>query len=153
MRFITIICSTLLLFSSIFAQDKVNGQDEYTESIRLVKQSVKNPEGALGLSFTEKYISRLGDGVAIALLKIYDADGLESQQNIRSYLPIIRAAFFAPKIVELSENRKPEVTIFLLTYLQGRVKDENLKTEISDVIKFVKKQTSSEDVINVNTSK
>ena len=144
MRFITIICSTLLLFSSVFAQHKVNGQDEYTESIRLVKQSVKNLQLAIGVSFTEKYISRLGDGVAIALLKIYDTTGLESPENIRNYLPIIRAAFVAPKIVELSENRKPEVTIFLLTYLQGKVKDENLNTEISDVIKFVKLQTLKE---------
>jgi hypothetical protein len=104
MRFITIICTILLLFSSVFAQHKVNGQDEYTESIRLVKQSVKNPQLAVGLSFTQKHISRFGDGVAIALLKIYDADALERLENIRNYSQIIRTAFVAPKIVELPQK-------------------------------------------------
>lgn len=144
MRFIIVICSILLLFSSAYTQHKANGQDEYTESIRLVTQSVKNPKVALGFSFTEKHINRLGDSVSIALLKIYDAEALQNPKNIKNYLPIIRAAFTSPKIIELIENRKPEVTIFLLTYLEGRVKDENLKTQISDVIKFIKEETFSE---------
>jgi hypothetical protein len=144
MRFVTLICSTLLLFSSVFAQDKVNGQDEYTKSIRLVKQAVALTDEGISLSFTWKRIGRLGDGVSIALLKIYDADALQNPQNIRNYLPVIRTAFGIPKIVRLTENRKPEVTIFLLTYLEGRVKDENLKAQISDVIEFIKEQTSKE---------
>jgi hypothetical protein len=153
MRFIIIICSALLLFSSVFAQDKVDGQDQYTESIRLVKRDIESRELGFSLSVIGKRIPRLGDGVSIALLKIYKGDALEIPENIRNYLPTVRAAFTAPKLIRLSENRTPEVTIFLLTYLERRVEDESLKAQISDVIKFVKKQTSSEDVLNVNTSK
>ena len=144
MRIATTIGFILLFFSSAFAQDKVKEQDEDIYSIRLVKESVKNPELALGFSVTEKHINWLGDRVSIALLKIYDEDGLKDPQNIRKYLPIVRAAFVAPRIVRLPEDRKPKVTIFLLTYLEGKVTDANLKSQISDAIRYIKEQTSKE---------
>ena len=154
MRFMMTICSALLLFSSVFAQEKVDGQGEYTaEFIELVKTDVEQRALGFSLSVIGKRIPRLGDGVSIALLKIYDIDALESPENIRNYLPSMRAAFTAPKLIRLSENKKPEVTIFLLTYLESRVEDENLKAQISGIIKFVKKQTLSENVFNVDKSK
>ncbi len=100
MRFIIIICSALLLFSSVFAQDKVDGQDQYTESIRLVKRDIESRELGFSLSVIGKRIPRLGDGVSIALLKIYKGDALEIPENIRNYLPTVRAAFTAPKLNE-----------------------------------------------------
>src|ERR1041385_3557107 len=112
MRIVSVICCVLLLCSSALAQDKEQNEDAY--SIRLVKESVKNPDLALGVSFTEKHINWLGDRVSIALLKIYDVDGLKDPKNITNYLPIVRAAFVAPRIVRLEEDRKPKVTIFLL---------------------------------------
>ena len=133
---------TLLLFPSAFGQDKVKEQVEDVYSIRLVKESVKSPDLALGFSVTEKHINRLGDGVSIALLKIYDQDGLKDPQNIRNYLPIVRAAFAAPRIVRSPEDRKPKVTMFLLTYLEANVTDANLKAQISDAINYVREQTS-----------
>src|SRR5215213_9861797 len=132
MRIVTAICGTLLIFSSVFAQDKIKEQDEDIYSIKLVKESVKNPDLALGFSVTEKHINRLGDRVSIALLKIYDAESLKDPQNIRNYLPIVRAAFVAPRIIRLAEDRKPEVTMFLLTYLEREITDTNLKSQISD---------------------
>jgi hypothetical protein len=133
-----------LVSSSVFAQDKVKEQDEDIYSIRLVKESVKNPDLALGFSVTEKHINWLGDRVSIALLKIYDADGLKDPQNIRNYLPIVRAAFVAPRIVRLAEDRKPKVTMFLLTYLEREITDVNLKAQISDAIKYIGEQTLKE---------
>jgi hypothetical protein len=144
MRFATGICFTLLIFSSALAQDKVKEQDEDIYSIRLVKESVKNPDFALGFSVTEKHINWLGDRVSIALLKIYDADGLKDPQNIKHYLPIIRGAFVAPRIVRIAEDKKPKVTMFLLLYLEREATDANLKAQISDAIKYIKEQTSGE---------
>ena len=144
MRITIAICFALLFFSSGFAQDKIKEQDEDIYSIRLVRESVKNPDLALGFSVTEKHINWLGDRVSIALLKIYDADGLKDPQNIRNYLPIVRAAFVAPRIVRLPEDRKPRVTMFLLTHLEGEVTDPNLKVQISDAIGYIRDQTSKE---------
>jgi hypothetical protein len=144
MRLATAICCMFLVSSSVFAQDKVKEQDEDIYSIRLVKESVKNPDLALGFSVTEKHINWLGDRVSIALLKIYDADGLKDPQNIRNYLPIVRAAFVAPRIVRLAEDRKPKVTMFLLTYLEREITDVNLKAQISDAIKYIGEQTLKE---------
>jgi hypothetical protein len=133
-----------LIISSTFAQDKVKEQDDDIYSIRLVKESVKNPDLALGFSVTEKHINWLGDRVSIALLKIYDADGLKDPQNIRNYLPIVRAAFVAPRIVRLAEDRKPKVTMFLLKYLEREITGANLKAQISDAIQYIGEQTSKE---------
>src|SRR5205085_2315656 len=144
MRIVIGICCTLLFFSSAFAQDKVKEQDEDIYSIRLVEESLKNPDLALGFSVTEKHINWLGDRVSIALLKIYDADGLKDPQDIRNYLPIVRAAFVAPRIVRLVEDRKPKVTMFLLKYLEREVTDTNLKAQISDAIKYIGEQTANE---------
>ena len=144
MRIVIGICCTLLFFSSAFAQDQVKEQDEDIYSIRLVKESVKNPGLALGFSVTEKHISWLGDQVSIALLKIYDADGLKDPQDIRNYLPIVRAAFVAPRIVRLVEDRKPKVTMFLLKYLESEVTDTKLKAQISSAIQYIGEQTVNE---------
>jgi hypothetical protein len=147
MRFVIIICSILLLFSSVFAQDKVDGQDEYTASIRLVKTYIELRTSGISLSAVNRRIARLGDGVSIALLKIYDADALESPENIQKYLPTVRDAFSAPNRIQLSENRKPDVTIFLLKHLERKIEGENLKVQISNVIEFVKQQTSNQDAL------
>lgn len=142
MRIAIAICGILLFFSSAFSQSKEKEQDEDIYSIRLVKKSVKDPGFALGASFTEKHINWLGDRVSIALLKIYDADGLKDPQNIRNYLPIVRAAFVAPRIIRLAEDRNPTVTMFLLTNLEREITDKNLQAQISDAIKYIKEQTS-----------
>jgi len=55
-------------------------------------------------------------------------------------LPIVRAAFVAPRIVRLPEDRKPLVTMFLPTYLEANVTDANLKVQISDAISYVREQ-------------
>jgi hypothetical protein len=144
MRILIAICCALLFISSVFAQDKIKERDEDIYSIQLVKESVKNPDLALGFSVTKKHINWLGDRVSIALLKIYDTDGLKDPQNVRNYLPIVRAAFVAPRIVRLAEDRKPKVTMFLLTYLEREITDTNLKAQISDAINYIKEQTAKE---------
>lgn len=147
MRLVIAVCCIFLFGLPAVGQqqdEKKNlgsGQGELSESIRLVRQSVKNPGLALGASFTEKLINRQGDGAAIALLKIYDAEGLQNPENVRNYLPIIRAAFDAPAIVSVPENKKPEVTLFLLSYLQERIKDDVLKAGISEAAVYIKEKT------------
>jgi hypothetical protein len=144
MRILILICCLFLTASFALAQNKTEepGGDAY--SIRLIHDAVKNPNFALGLSFTEKHINRLGDGVSVALLKIYDSDELKNPQNIENYLPLVEAAFVAPHIITIAENKKPKVTMFLLKFLQKEVTDSELKVKISNTIKYIEKQTSKE---------
>jgi hypothetical protein len=143
MRVIFTTCCILLFFSSVFAQDDVKNRNEDIYAVHLVEESVKRPDLALGFSVTEKRINRLGDQVAIALLKIYDADELRDPRNIRNYLPLIKAAFVGPRIIKIAADKKPKVTIFLLKCLENEITDPDLKLQVFDVIKYLKDKTST----------
>jgi len=124
----------LLGISPIFAQQSI---DPY--SIALVKAALSQPAG-FSSSFVEKYMNRLGDGVAIALLKIFSADELETPQMIHRFVPVIKEAFQAPQLISLPENRKPDVTLFLLGNIQRQVSDAGAKAEIAGLIVFIHAQ-------------
>ena len=144
MRILILICCLLLTVSFAYAQNKTEEPDKDTYSVRFMRDAVKNPDFALGVSFTEKRINRMGDGVSIALLKIYDIDELKNPKYIKAYLPLIEAAFVAPRIITIAEDKNPKVTMFLLKVLQRDVMDEGLKVKISDTIKYIEKQIVKE---------
>ncbi len=144
MRVLILICCLFLTVCLAFAQNKTEKPDDDTYSVRFIRDAVKNPDFALGVSFTEKRINRLGDGISVALLKIYDTDELKNSQNIKNYLPLMEAAFVAPRIITIAEDKNPKVTMFLLKFLQSEVTDEGLKAKISDTIKYIEKQTAKE---------
>lgn len=144
MRILILICCLLSTASFAFAQNKTEEPNGDAYSIRLIQKAVENPNFALGVSFTEKHINRLGDGISVALLKIYDTDELKKPQNIENYLPLIEAAFVAPRIITITEDKKPKVTMFLLKFLQKEVTDSGLKAKISNTIQYVEKQTAKE---------
>ncbi len=144
MRILILFCCLFLTASFAFAQSKTKESNEDVYSVEFIRNAVKNPNLALGVSFTEKRINRLGDGISIALLKIYDANELENPQNIKNYLPLIEAAFVAPRIITIAEDKNPKITMFLLKFLQKEVTDTEIRTKISDTIKYIEKQTSKE---------
>jgi hypothetical protein len=144
MRILILICCLFLTASFAFAQNRTEETDGDTYSVRFIRDAVKNPNFVLGVSFTEKRINRMGDGISIALVKIYDVDELKNPQNIKNYLPLMEAAFVAPRIVTIAEDKNPKVTMFLLRFLQTEVSDAGLKAKIADTIKYIEKQTSKE---------
>ena len=144
MRSVVVICCLLFLSLPVLAQGKADPQSQDSYSIQDVKAALKEAEMGVSLSFTEKHISWLGDRVSIALLKIYDADGLKDPQNIRKYLPVVRTAFIAPRIIQIAEDQKPKVTMFFLTSLEMEVTDMEVKDQISSAIRYIKEQTSKE---------
>ena len=107
-------------------------------TVRTVEGLLQLPSG-FSSGFSEKQSNRLGDQVSIALLKIFNEKELEDAQNIRRFLPIIRSAFLYPKLIP-TQYRKPRVTLPLLARLERRVADAELKSEISTVAEFLKKQ-------------
>jgi hypothetical protein len=109
-------------------------------SIRLVENLLRYPS-QLGSGFGEKQLARLGDRVSIALLKILGEDELAKPERIRTLIPLVRAAFLEPKLISLAEDRKPNVTVFLLKHLKQEAKDPQLKKEVSDLTDYVKQKT------------
>jgi hypothetical protein len=92
--------------------------------------------------FGEKQVNRLGDRVSIALIKILNEEDLRNPEEVRKILPLIRAAFVAPQIITVPEDKKPAVTLLLLNYLETTVQDGILKKEILDLKDFVREKTA-----------
>ncbi|MDQ5845793.1 MAG: hypothetical protein M3539_10925 [Acidobacteriota bacterium] len=120
----------------------VTEQRDDAYSIHLVENLLQYPT-QLGAGFTEKQLNRLGDRVSIALLKILPEGELSNPQKVRSFLPLIRAAFLYPNLISIGEDRKPKVTLFLLRHLENEAKDRWLKEEIVQLRDFVKEKTKN----------
>src|SRR5438270_8493185 len=86
----------LMSFASVAAQE-----DRYsTDEVKALLQQSQD----FSSSFSEKQLSRLGDRISIALMKIYSEKELIDPQNMKRYLPLIVNAFRFPKLI--AENDK-----------------------------------------------
>ena len=123
---------TALLFC--YAQEqKRDIADVY--SLQVVRARLRLPAG-ISLSVLEKQLNRLGDGTAVALLKVLDQAELKDPEKIKRLLPLVRESFEAPQIIVVEEDRKPKVTLFFLRYLRDEVEATDVRNEISKVIEF-----------------
>ena len=113
--------------------------DPYRLSI--VKHVLKFFPKKMFLSVAMKRVTWLGDGVSIALLKILTPESLADPKAIIDFLPIIRDSFSHVDYIERESDKKPSVTLFLLTTLEERVKDPELREEIRRTVQFVRKRT------------
>jgi len=137
-RFGIVYLALILLGSSTAAN--VRAQNE-TYDVPLVKGLLQHPEG-LGWSGFDKQVNRLGDRVSIALLKILEEKDFQSPQTVKSVLQLIRHSFLFPQLISIPADKEPRVTLFLLTHMENELKDPASKEQISQLIKFVKTQTS-----------
>jgi len=126
------------------AQQLARDEHRDTYELQLVRNALRDPVMALGASFTEKQINRLGDRLAIALIKIYPERELFEPSNVRRYLPLIRAAFVAPRIVSDPADRKPAITVMLLRQLEAQAPNGADRPQIRDALRFVQAQTLSQ---------
>ncbi len=140
MRLIPITCWVILTFGALLGgqSDEPGQSDAY--SISSVKTALSMRAGGRKVIFsvTQKQITKLGDGVSIALLKILDQGHLVDPQTISDFLPIIRDAFDQPQLIMTEVDRQPKVTSFLLTYLQQNFSDPAVLENIRETIEFVK---------------
>lgn len=116
-----------LAISVILATPQAKEDDPY--SITIVKALLKQPTG-FSSGISEKQISRLGDRVSIALLKIHSEKELKDPDRIRKFLPLIEQCFQYPNLISIPEDQKPRVTLVLLRVLRMDARDAKLKKEI-----------------------
>jgi hypothetical protein len=141
------LCFTLLLLVTLgataYGQNQPISVQEATEddySIPTVTYLMKQPTG-LGSGFAEKQVNRLGDRVSIALLKILDETDFRDSQKVKSILPLIRASFLLPRLIKFQEDRNPKVTLFMLQKIESAIEDAKLKSDITELIEFIKEKT------------
>ena len=89
-------------------------------------------EGALlGSSFVEKSVQRMGDEMAVNLLRAYSDDEMMERVRLGSILTYLEAAFSEPGMITCKENRRPRVTVLLLRGLRDKTDDETLRKRIA----------------------
>ena len=128
-----------------FGQKKIVLNKNDDELIYTVKRLILQQDSGIIHSWDIKDNSRLGDKISVALLKIYTKDEIYDQANINRFLPIIRAAFSFPEVLSAQE-RTPKVTLPLLSRLESKTADPELKKKILEVSEFVKKKTSGQKI-------
>jgi hypothetical protein len=94
------------------------------------------------MGFQQREMWRQGDRVSIALLKIYSLEELRDSRVVHNFFPAIQIAFEDLAWVESEQDRKPAVTLFLLTSIEREMQDPAVKKEIADLIGYVKIQTA-----------
>ena len=140
MRLYVALSCILVWYSGGFAQSKIVIRNDDDPSVRAVKTLLQQPSG-FSSGFSEKQENRLGDRVSVALLKIFSQEELRDPQNIRKFLPVIRSSFLNPKLIPAA-YRKPKVTLPLLARLEGQVDDAKLKSDITELMQFIREQTT-----------
>jgi hypothetical protein len=144
----TLVQSMFLVFlacqqtQTSLAQLSTNSGEEVDDySVKFVHTLFEQPKG-VSISWIEKRQARLGDKAGIALLKLFSEEQLLDPHTLGRSLEIIRGAFAAPCIVEISD-RQPKVTLFVLGDLARQVKDQNLKRNIADMMTSLKAISST----------
>jgi hypothetical protein len=131
--------TVLLLAFGVAAVPQATEDDPY--SIAVVQTLLKQPPG-FSSGITEKQSNRLGDKAAIAFLKIHNEEGLSDPSQVRTLLPLVRAAFGYPKLISIPSDQQPRITVVLLRYLLTQVKDSRIRQQIRDTLAFVQAQTA-----------
>jgi len=129
---------------ALVAQFRADSEEPDSYSISVVKKALKMRAGGQIFisSQTQKYISRLGDAVSIALLKILGEQELMNPESIESFLPIVRDSFDQPQMISIESDKQPKVTLFLLNHLKQDVPDVRVREDIQQTIDFVKSKTA-----------
>ena len=127
--------STVLIATGSQAGPTVPQTDQVPDTYLLswTKRCIQERQMDLRSGHQLRYMPRLGDKAAVAIIKIYDGPDLKDPKNVKAYLPLIQLAFHDPRLVMDEEDRNSAVTLFLLHYLRANIQDAALKGEISKV--------------------
>ena len=139
MRLYGSIMVMLLLAAGLFGQS--DDSDPY--ALDVVRQALAMRTGPTVViqSWNQKHLSRLGDGVAIALIKLLDESQIRDPVLVQRILPIIGDAFAEPQFISLRENRKPSATLFLLGCLRRTLDDAQARAAVEQMASNIKQRS------------
>jgi hypothetical protein len=143
-----LIAASLGIFQERFADANSTPESDhyFVAFVREALDFYKNPEHVPQSSMeARKYTNgspsllQLGDGVSIAVLKIYDRSELVKPENAHAYLTAVRNAFSGRSSVLEKANLDPKVTLFVLDYLREQeVSEPDIEKRISYMTGCVK---------------
>ena len=139
MKFLSVCFGLVVLLTSLAA-----GQDEADPySLGIVRDALAARTGGRMIirSWSQKHLTRLGDCVSVAILKLLDERQLSNAETIREIMPLIRNAFSEPSFIALGEDRNPKVTLFLLAALQQSIADAQTQEEVRRTREYVLNKT------------
>ena len=90
----------------------------------------------------DKTIMRLGDGIAIAILKLADEQQLADAKYLREILLILQGSFGGPELITEESNKRPRITMLLLDHLRQSTADPDLRAQIDKASDFIRKQSA-----------
>jgi hypothetical protein len=128
---------------SFVSQSSGEPEDSDPYSINVVKAALKARLGATKVihSWSQKQLFRLGDCVAIAILKIASEEQLKNPRYVQDILPVVRDSFDQPQLIENQADKAPKVTLFLLESLHQTISDPQVRQDIQETIAVVKART------------
>lgn len=135
-----------ILFGILCFPASTIGQSEEADpySVKLVQAALRTRSEGLIIAKVQTHLARMGDGVSIALLKIFSEAELEDPQTVQAFLPIIRESFSQPQFISVDTDKKPMVTLFLLKQLKRNITDARTDGYIEETIKFVNEKAASQ---------
>lgn len=138
-----LICSLCFSFCFFFLGTSCLAQCK-PECVITVKNLLKEQKYGISTTWLDKSNRELGDGVAIALSKIYSKKRLLRLANIKLYLPLIREAFQDVKMIIENDNRAPIATLRLLENVKKKHwKNSRLVNDVSTLINEIVQKTSA----------
>lgn len=128
-----------LVVSGGARQGQQTASDPY--SLGLVKDVLDRQSAGILFGWDVKSIPSLGDRCAIAILKIVELADLTQPKTVKGVLRTVHLAFARPELIQIKEDRKPKVTLFLLTYLKDKIHDPDMQHQIEETTEFVRLQS------------
>jgi hypothetical protein len=99
----------------------------------IVRRSLKSH---LWQGFDEKVAARLGDAMAVAIVKEVAGNSLDDL-TINTLLPILTSSFSKPQQIENLASREPRATLFLLNAFARAASSDETKKFVADARKEV----------------
>jgi hypothetical protein len=134
-----IFCALLGLVGASLGQS--GDSDPYSINVVKFELQMRSGGGKVIHGFSQKSLSRLGDGVSVAIMKILDQHALTNPETVRDFLPIVKDCFSQPQLISIAADKTPRVTLFLLDYVRQNVTDPQVQQEIQQTEEFVKAKT------------
>ncbi len=119
-----------MVFATMFAGIKGSQAEDYSTGV--VRSLLAMPEG-ISAGFSEKQLHRLGDRLAIAIIKLHDPEELIDPRNVRRFLPLLKDAFAHPDLIQSPLDERAQVTVLLLDYLSRKTPDWQLQVEAAQL--------------------
>jgi hypothetical protein len=138
---LTLLSSLLCLFSTFVVEQSDSTTEADPYSMQLVQMALRTRTEGQIIAKVQTHLSRMGDGVSIALLKILTEDDFREPHRVQEFLPIIREAFSQPQLISNEIDKKPKVTLFLLAHIRQDVPDIQAQHDIDETIQFLRQKT------------